>query len=160
DAARDLRLGLYDDTGKVWQALKERGHQKEDATTAGVLSAKWGGYITFPWNDDGGHPLTIYGRWHTKTPPDKKPKTLALWNPKEDGKEWERTKRSPYLLDRALRAWSRELVLVEGIIDAAVAQAHGDMRVVACVAAELSHEQVKTLAHRSIESVTICLDPD
>src|SRR5262249_30252032 len=72
----------------------------------------------------------------------------------------EGTKRSPLYLDRALAARCRQVVLVEGPFDAGIAQAYGDPRVIACVAAMLSDLQVKTLKRCGIESVIITLDPD
>jgi DNA primase catalytic core len=160
EAIRELRLGLYDSAECVRQELKRRGHGSADTNAAAVCWKEWEGYITFPWNDDSGRPLTIYGTWNGRPPPTGKPKMLALPNPKDAGEAWEATKRSPYLFDRARRAGHHDIVLVEGIIDAAVAHAHGDARVVACVAAALSHDQVKTLVRHRINSVTIALDPD
>lgn len=118
------------------------------------------GYITIPWADENGRPLTIYGRYHRQTPPGNLPKTTALKNPQTGDEVWLRSKRSPLYLDRALAAGASDLIVVEGVFDAALLQAKGDSRVVAWVAAHPSQEQIETMVRRRIKSVTFCLDPD
>jgi DNA primase len=88
------------------------------------------------------------------------PKKYACWNPKDSEGAWLATKESPLYFDRASAAGHKEVVVVEGVTDAAVAQALGDARVVACVAASLSSEQVQSLRRSGIERAIICLDPD
>ncbi|MEO9127337.1 MAG: toprim domain-containing protein, partial [Microcoleus sp.] len=88
------------------------------------------------------------------------PKKYACWNPKDEEGAWLATKASPLYFDRAIAANHKEVVVVEGVTDAAVAQALGDTRVVACVAASLSGEQVQSLRRSGIEKAIICLDPD
>ncbi|MEG4242953.1 toprim domain-containing protein [Microcoleus sp. Pol10_D6] len=88
------------------------------------------------------------------------PKKYACWNPKDEEGAWLATKESPLYFDRALVAGHKEVVVVEGVTDAAVAQALGDTRVIACVAASLSGEQVQSLRRSGIERAIICLDPD
>jgi putative DNA primase/helicase len=161
-AIRDLQLGLYLSVQGVREYLAAAGIQSADARAAGVLWGRLEGYILFPWHDDRGQPLTLYGTWQSRTPPEGTPKKLALPNPgkKDPDGPWEFTKRSPLYLDRALRAGLKKVVVVEGVTDAALAQALGDKSVIACVAAELSHLQVETLARHKIQAVTIALDPD
>ena len=129
---RDLGLGLYLSHEEVSRFLRKNGYSEQDAKDAGVLSSKLEGYILFPWLDSRGRPLTIYGRYQVKTPPDGKPKTLAL--------RGEGTKQSPLYLDRALKAGHKELVLVEGVLDAALLQSQGDTRVCAYVGASCSNQ--------------------
>jgi DNA primase len=133
-----LDLGLYLAVSDFRTALQAAGHDLSEAATCGVLREQLEGYILFPWADEYGHPLTIYGSWQNRTPPAHKPKKTALWNPKnKDGDPWEQTKRSPLYFDRARKAGHKDLVLVEGVTDAALAQCRGESRVIACVAAEL-----------------------
>jgi len=117
-----------------------------------IGSPRWRNYITFPWHDEAGQLLTMYGKVSGGTPPQGLPKTLALPG---DG-----TKSSPLYFDRARQAGHRDVVLVEGVTDAALAQVRGDTRAVACVAAQLSRLQVETLKRCGVTSVTVALDPD
>lgn len=83
----------------------------------------------------------------------KIPKTIAL--------PGEGTKASPLYFDRARTAGHKDhIVAVEGVLDAAVLQTHGDSRVVAYVAAQFNAEQVQTLVKYRVRSVVIVPDPD
>ena len=158
---RELRIGLYPQLEYLKREFQRRGHTAEDISESCTLDSKLVGYTTWPWRDDTGALLTLYGKWPDKTPPAGRPKTTALPNPRDGGgKGWLHSKRSPYLLDRALAAGHRDLILVEGPTDAALPQLRGDARVIACVAAQLSGDQVETLRRRGVRSVIIALDPD
>jgi len=148
----DLGYGYFDSVANVRKALEEAGSDVQAARDAVLLWDSLVGYITIPWLDEAGNPLTIYGRWKTKTAPEGKPKTIAL--------PGERTKSSALYLDRALRAGHKDLVAVEGVFDAGIAQARGDSRVIAYVAASFSHDQIETLKRRRVRSVIIVPDPD
>lgn len=194
EAIAELGLGYYHSKDAVAAALKEQNHNLEIAEEVGVLTAKWEGYVTFPWHTAFGQPLTVYGHCPTKPLPLKKnhrgwkserdvayrawgklseaqkpeqpwteptiPKKYACWNPNDGEGAWLATKESPLYFDRAIAAGHKEVVVVEGVTDAALAQALGDTRVVACVAASLSGEQVQSLRRSGIERAIVCLDPD
>jgi DNA primase len=159
----DLGVGLHPALSELREAIRQAGHDLALAEEAGVLGGHLVGYITLPWGDEHGQPLTIYGTWPARQPPAGTPKKMALPNPKankSDPNGWEATKRSPYLFDRARRAGHKHVTLVEGVTDAALAQARGDTSVVGCVAASLSRGQAETVRRCRVERVTIALDPD
>ena len=163
DQIRELGFGLYSSASRVRAELVSAGHDSQSIDDASAAWPRLEGYIVAPWFDEHGRPLTLYGIWpeKTKTPPGNRPHKIALPNPKgEDGEDLERTKRSPYCFDRARRAGHTDVVIVEGVLDAALLQAYGDTRVIAPVAAQLSGDQVNTLARCGVKKATICLDPD
>lgn len=148
----ELGFGFYDSTANVQKALEEAGADPQAVKDAALLWPKLEGYVLIPWADAAGHPLTLYGRWATKTPPEGRPKTIAL--------PGEGTKGSPLYFDRARKAGHRDLVAVEGVFDAALLQSRGDFRVVAYVAAQFSQLQVETMVRHRVRSVVVCPDPD
>ena len=104
-AMEHLGLGLYpEDLATLRLQLRAARHEARDVTEAAAVSSKVRGYITFPWNDAHGDPLTIYGTWPGRTPPAGTPKKMTLPNPKAGGEDWEQTKRSPLYFDRATAA--------------------------------------------------------
>jgi putative DNA primase/helicase len=161
DDIRELRLGLYDSAKDMRTSLLAAGVCGDEICDSHAVWPGMDGYVVFPWHDDLGRPLTLYGKWPVKTPPNGKPKTTALPNPKEGNKTpWERTKRTCLYFDRAIRAGHKDLVVVEGVTDAALPQVRGDTRVVACVGAQLAQQQVEAMVRHGIKSVTTALDPD
>lgn len=182
---RALNLGLYPSASEVGKSLAVRGHSAEAVKEAAAVWRKIEGYIIIPWADERGRPLTLYGRWHEKTLPlmkdlhawrRERQERWEAWEKRRDaGGEaaWEEptvpktnalpgkdTKASPFCLDRALGHGHQELVLVEGLFDAAFLQVRGETRAVASVAAQLSGEQLKTLERCCIERIFVCGDPD
>jgi DNA primase catalytic core len=147
-----LPIGFYHNAGELKRHLISKGFSDEDCQGTGCVWKGMERYITFLWNDASGRPLTIYGRYFTKMAPDQKPKTIAL--------PGEKTKQSPLYFDRALKAGHKEIILVEGVLDAALLQAKGDSRVCAYVGASCSGDQIETLKRRGITKVTLCGDPD
>ena len=148
---RSLHLGYYRSTGVMKEALKKAGISEP----LEKIATNWDsleGYILIPWMDARGRPLTLYGRWREQKPPEGRPKTEAL--------SGEGSKASPLYFDRARAAGLKELVLVEGVFDAAFLQARGDLRVVASVGSAVSDLQVETLVREKVRTVFICGDPD
>ena len=147
-----LPIGYYPSAGELKRYLISKGFSDEDWKGTGCIWKDMERYITFLWNDASGRPLTIYGRYFRQHPPDGKPKTIASPGVK--------TKQSPLYFNRALEAGHKEIVLVEGVLDAVLLQAKGDTRVCAYVAASCSGDQIETLRRHRITRVTLCGDPD
>lgn len=152
DEVKSLHLGYYHSAEDLYSYLQDRGADLDEAKEAGFPRDKWEGYVLFPWVDEHGRPLTLYGRWREKVPPEGRPKTLAL--------SGEGTKRSPLYYDRAKKEGHKDLVLVEGLMDAALLQVRGDTRAVSQVAAVINHNQVETLVRDKVRKVFVCGDPD
>jgi DNA primase catalytic core len=147
-----LPIGYYPSAAELKRHLISKGFTNKDWEGTGCVWHEMEQYITFLWNDASGRPLTIYGRYFRKYPPDGKPKTIASPGVK--------TKQSPLYFDRALKAGHKEIILVEGVLDAVLLQAKGDTRVCAYVAASCSGDQIEILKRRGITKVTLCGDPD
>jgi DNA primase catalytic core len=149
---KQMPIGYYPSAGELKRHLIFKGFSHEDWKDTGCVWKDMERYITFLWNDANGRPLTIYGRYFKQFPPEGKPKTLATPGAK--------TKQSPLYFDLALKAGHKEIILVEGVLDAALLQAKGDTRVGAYVAASCSGDQIETLKRRRITKITLCGDPD
>lgn len=151
-AIAELELGFYSHRQALRQHLHLNDFSDEDIAEAGLGGEGMVGYITFPWRDEHGHMVTMYGRWPETKPPDGLPKTTAL--------PGEGSKSTPLYFHRFVTARERDLVLVEGVLDAAVLQALGDSRVVAMVGAQLTMGQRETIKRRPPRRVYIVGDPD
>ena len=142
---RDLRFGFYE-RAAVLKSLTEAGCS-DDAAEAGVLVPYLDRSVIVPWNDEYGRLLNLY--------------SVPLASPKEKKSlPGEGRKRSPLYLDRAQAAHQKDLVLVEGVFDAALLQVKGDSRVIATGGGQLTGEQLETLVRYRTRSVYICGDPD
>ena len=189
---RTLHVGFYDSVAGFRSVLDKAGLDPKDANVdpdqkgSSVLREELEGFAVFPWWDERGRPLTLYGRWKEKTPPLQKDHPGYRWKRDKAREEWEArkatgaavspweepmvpkttallgegTKGSPLYFNRARAAGVQELVLVEGVIDAALLQVRGDARVVASVAAVVSKLQVEALVRNRVKAVYICGDPD
>jgi DNA primase len=87
EAIRELELGLYPHPDEMVRTLHQAGFDRHDVAAAKVVRTDLQGYITFPWHDAGGRPLTICATWQNRTPPPGKPKKKAdrhgLWGGRE-----------------------------------------------------------------------------
>jgi DNA primase len=90
EAVKDLGVGFYSSVKDVTDYLKKNGYDLQAARDAGVLWRKWEGYVIFPWLDEYGRLLTLYGTWQAKQPPFKK--DVPAWKRERDKafEEWNR----------------------------------------------------------------------
>jgi Toprim domain/DNA primase catalytic core, N-terminal domain len=177
---RAFRFGLAPHNYAVGAHLAKLGFSNDAIRE--VCFPKMVGFITIPWLDAYGYPLTVYGRWPAKNPPEMKKfgawrkshaELKAAWEKSGKSIPWvepripktialpgENTKATPFCFDRTRQAGHREIVVVEGVFDALFLQLRGETRCVASVAAQLDGNQLSTLVRHRIERVYICGDPD
>jgi DNA primase len=161
ESIASLQIGLIPSADELAMGLGDLNVTIEQLEAFGVLrsgfKAALQGYITFPWRDENGRALSLYGRYPGKAP-GKLPKTMSLASPKNLPVK---VKSSPLYLDRAIKAGKiKNLTIVEGVNDAAIAQVYGDESVIAFVSNLPTKEQVETLKSIGAQNITLCLDPD
>lgn len=148
-AQETLGVGLYPSPKEVVaETLKAAGLTVDEEMRAELLMDSMAGRVVFPWRDANGHLINLYGR----TLGDEKPKYLSL-----KGGE----KSAPLFFHRAKQLRNAQsLVLVEGVLDAAVAQVRGLTNVVCLGGASLAGSQLDNLLREGVKSITLCLDKD
>ena len=151
EAITEFGLGLYPKPGEIGALLAGDGFTTEEIDASGAVFDALEGYIVFPWRDDQGRLATLAGRWPGSGSAAPSGKRLL-------GLPGAGSKRSPLYLDRA--AGERDVVLVEGLLDALVLQSLGDHRVIATGGGMVTTEQIETLQRRQPRRVYIVGDPD
>lgn len=150
---KDLQIGYYSDSLKLWKHLKSKEFKEDDIKAVKVCSPQYNNYLTYPWKDEKGNPLTLYFRYPSKQlPEDIKNKTIALPG---DG-----SKNSPLYLDRALTNDFDFLIVCEGVNDAAILQANNINNAIAPVGASLSNDQLALLQKLKIKKIILIPDND
>jgi DNA primase len=152
-AIEEFGLGLYPTTREINALLAGKGFATEEINESGAVFAPLAGYLVFPWRDDQGRLATLAGRWPGA-------KSAAPDGKRLHGLPGAGSKRSPLYLDRALADGGRDVVLVEGLLDALVLQSLGDHRVIATGGGAVTADQVETLQRRQPRRVYIVGDPD
>ena len=157
-----LGFGLYTTTTEVKTALRENGFTDEEI-----------GYSAREVKQDGEKPVgsgLIYdGRWEGRLVNawrDRRDRIVNIWARDLTGKAEDSSKylmitggskASPYGLDEAK---GKDLVLVEGFLDALSLRVRGIRDVIAVGGTDLTRDQVETLVSADIKSLTINLDYD
>lgn len=149
-AQETLAVGLYPSPEEVREALMKSGHTLDAEALDELVMPGMAGRVVFPWKDAGGHVANLYGRVVGEA--GDRLKYLGL----KGG-----DKAAPLFFHRAKQSHNaRDLVLVEGVLDAAVAQARGLTNVVSLGGSALTGSQLDALLRDGVKSITLCLDSD
>lgn len=168
ETIKTLKIGFYDSWAGINNYLISKGFTPDEikavglqrgkfVTKDGVIDSKnsctWVNFITFPWLDVNGNPLSLYGRYFEKKPPNTKtPKTLAL--------PGSHTKKHPFLFYICKENNHKEVIFVEGLFDAIALYQAGITNVCSGIGASFSNEQINCLSNYKIKKVTHLGDPD
>ncbi len=168
ETIKTIKIGFYDSWAGINNYLISKGFTPDEIKAVGLQRGKfitkdglidsknsctWVNFITFPWLDVNGNPLSLYGRYFEKKPPNTKtPKTLAL--------PGSHTKKHPFLFYICKENNHKEVIFVEGLFDAIVLHQSGITNVCSGIGASFSNEQIDCLVKNKIESVTNLGDPD
>lgn len=143
-----LEVGVYSTPADVGAALGSKGFTPEEIEASGVVhDGRWEGRLVGPWRDRSGRIINLWARDLTGKAEDNEKYLMVKGG----------SKHSPFGLDAAR---GRDLVLVEGFLDALSLRAAGLPDVVALGGAALGEEQIKALAAARVKSLTLNLDYD
>jgi len=151
DDIRDMGLGFFPGFKETVQWLEDNGYTQDNRAEAlKHLENRREHTITFLWRDRWGHPLSLWGRLARKG--NKEDTRYLPFSQGTYGK-----KSTPFNLDRAKEG---ELVIVEGAMDALLAQARGIPGVIALGSAQINTDQKEALKGLSKRQITLALDGD
>jgi DNA primase catalytic core len=145
DELEPLEFGFYPSVDEVKKVLRAKGYTEDELAAAGVVSSWWTGRLMGPWRDGRGNVVNVWGRLLAEG---EGPKYLY----QKGGK-----KASPFGLEDA---GGKDLVYVEGILDALRLRAAGVPDVVAAGGASLGDEQIEALRRARVKALTLNLDAD
>ncbi len=168
ETIKTLKIGFCDSVANLSNYLIDKGFTPLEIQEVGLQRGKvigkdglvdskkscsWENFVTFQWLDAYGNPLSLYGRYFEKKPPnDKTPKTLALHG--------SHTKKHPFLFNICKEHNHDEVIFVEGLFDAIAFYQAGITNVCSGIGASFSNEQITCLANNRVKSVVHLGDPD
>lgn len=142
-------LGVAPHASEARRLLSAAGFTRGEVEASGVLAdARWTGRIVGAWRDEQDRIATLWAR-ATNHDTDAAQRYLYL-----------RGATRPALPYLASRVRSREVVIVEGVLDALALQAHGCASAVALGGSSASEATWSALARHGIRHATLCLDYD
>lgn len=138
EEALSLGIGFYSDKASITNNVSIGGFN-------GLKSDKWEKRIIGLWKDASGQAMTLWGRDITG---EAEQKYYYLYGEKKD---------RPYGLDRA---YGKEIIAVEGILDALNLMKNGFSGVIATGGSTLTGDQIKALKNARKTAITLNLDND
>ncbi len=153
--AADSGLGLMPDANRIRLALASHGYSDAEITNAPITAdSRWTGRIVGAWRDRHSRVATLWARTLEPAADDR---YLYL-------KGTARPDTVPYglstLLASGSRTETRDLLLVEGVIDVHILRAHAIDNVAALGGTATNSRLFETLADLGIANVTLALDND
>jgi DNA primase len=142
-------LGYIPSLSEMQVMLKTNHITQDETKKLGLLAKKWESHpLIGLWRNRAGEAWTMWGRCLGAVPEGEQKYYLL---------PGEGTKSTPYMLHQVT---GKEVVVVEGFLDALILQLYGEKRAVAVVGVFITQEQLKTLQRLHIKRVILCLDPD
>ncbi len=151
---KEMELGAYVDRHGLQGELLKSGYTEQEIRDSGLLSRGFGDdyTLTLLWRDAAGRPIGIVGR-STLGEEELKDRGLHKYSYSTG------LQKDKGLLGLTSVRGAKEVVLVEGVLDALYLNSRG-FKVVAVGGTSLSLEQVKALEQNGTNELLLCLDSD